>query len=134
MAYSYTDSLNMTIPQSESPIPSVRASVHSLRDHSLRESVHSVKGGSTHPSMRASLLASQPGSVRESLEASIRSRTEQDGDLRQSVDEAEDILHENVQQLATLTLREKQRAISDQQQLDYYRRLEGGYMYIYTSK
>ena len=118
--YFKSESLNLTIPRSGSPIPSVRSSIHSLRG-----STHSVKPASVAGSLRTSALVSQPGSVRASLENSIRTRTEHDASLRQSVDEAEDMLHEHVHELATLTLKVKQKAISDQQQLDYYRKLEG---------
>lgn len=112
--------MNVTIPRSGSPIPSVRNSVPSLHG-----STHSIKPVSVAGSLRTSALVSHPGSVRASLENSIKTRTEHDASLRQSVDEAEDTLHEHVHELATLTLQEKQRAISDKQQLDYYRKLEG---------
>lgn len=96
------DSLNLAIPKSGSPIQSRKASSH----HSPR------KSGKTD-------------SLRNSLNASINSRSQQDVSLRQSVEDTEVKLDEQVYHLATLTRDERPKARNDSDMLAYYRKLEG---------
>lgn len=62
-------------------------------------------------------------SLRNSLEASVHSKSLQDASLRQSIEQTEERLDEQVYHLGNLTL-ERPRAVSEPQQLEYYRKLE----------